>query len=208
MNLDEFPWNLTTPLPTSIPASSVSNRRLVLGDTDGRGVYVYVPEGFCAVLLSKDEPYPPHLLFQSASKTTTLKNADKPLSAAITATAAATTTIRPKSTPPRPANAFILYRRDHHVHLRALYPTIKNEHLSKVIADCWWNESSEVREKYMTLSALEKEKHKKKFPGYKYQPRPSKKKKGYSCRTTTALAIITTTATIIITAAHNKRDGE
>ncbi|KAJ1676048.1 hypothetical protein EV182_000041 [Spiromyces aspiralis] len=51
----------------------------------------------------------------------------------------------------RPANSFILYRRDKSKEITALYPTLNQSAVSRMVADLWRKESAEVKERYRQL---------------------------------------------------------
>ncbi|KAG5640905.1 hypothetical protein DXG03_006679 [Asterophora parasitica] len=71
---------------------------------------------------------------------------------------------------PRPLNSFMLYRAD-------MAPTLpasvdgKQGTISKIIAQRWRSETSEVRAEYGRRALKEKSEHEEKYPGYKYRPR-------------------------------------
>lgn len=82
-----------------------------------------------------------------------------------------------RTTPPRPANCFILYRREKHAELLKKNPTIKNEVVSRIVSESWKNEPEHIRQRYIKLALEAKEEHERLYPGYRYQPKPSKKEK-------------------------------
>ncbi|KAJ1915930.1 hypothetical protein H4219_004064 [Mycoemilia scoparia] len=51
----------------------------------------------------------------------------------------------------RPANSFILYRRDKSKEITKLYPTLNQSAVSRMVADLWRRESAEIREKYRQM---------------------------------------------------------
>lgn len=75
--------------------------------------------------------------------------------------------------PPRPANAWILYRSDK---MRDLKPPPSGQprppqaDISKLIAAMWKNEQPEIKQHYETLSDLKKAEHLALYPGYRFQP--------------------------------------
>jgi hypothetical protein len=73
--------------------------------------------------------------------------------------------------PPRPPNAFILYRRQQQAHLRRTRPGLHLRLASKLIANWWKMESEEVKAHYKKAAENEKQEHMKKYPGYRYRPR-------------------------------------
>lgn len=73
--------------------------------------------------------------------------------------------------PPRPPNAFILYRRHQQAHLRSERPGIHLHLASKLIATWWKNESPATKEYYRTLASDGRKELLKRFPDYKYRAR-------------------------------------
>ncbi|KAG5455490.1 MAG: hypothetical protein BJ554DRAFT_5080, partial [Olpidium bornovanus] len=78
-----------------------------------------------------------------------------------------------RSTTPRPANAFILYRRD----MASVFSKpdrngarLRNGDISKVIASMWHSETEAIRESYYARAAEEKRRHSQMHPNYKYRP--------------------------------------
>lgn len=73
--------------------------------------------------------------------------------------------------PPRPPNAWILYRSE-----KLRDPTLKSEtrlpqaDISKMISAMWKSESEDVRARYEYLANVKKNEHEAKYPGYRYQP--------------------------------------
>ena len=78
----------------------------------------------------------------------------------------------PNDKPPRPPNAWILYRSDKMKELRAPpgAPKKPQSEISKTIAEMWRNESDEMRRYYEHLSEIKKAEHQAEFPGYRFQP--------------------------------------
>ncbi|RIA92987.1 high mobility group box domain-containing protein, partial [Glomus cerebriforme] len=77
---------------------------------------------------------------------------------------------------PRPPNAFIIYRRRMRLQLREQQPLrFKESELSKEIGKLWNEESDEVKEFYHTLAEHAKQKHMRKYKGYKFNPRKKPK---------------------------------
>jgi len=90
---------------------------------------------------------------------------------------------RTKNRTPRPANSFILYRREKHVEIMAQYKgvkTLNNNVISKIVASMWRSETPEVKAHFSALAEAEKRAHLLKYPDYKYRPRKSATKKGGS----------------------------
>lgn len=75
--------------------------------------------------------------------------------------------------PPRPANAWILYRSDK---MKDIAPSLPGQprppqaDISKLIAAMWKNETSEIRQHYEALSDMKKAEHLALYPGYRFQP--------------------------------------
>jgi len=80
-------------------------------------------------------------------------------------------TRRDSNTPPRPPNAFILYRRHQQSWIRDHKPGVHLQQASKLIADWWKNEPEPVLRYYRALAEKVKREHNKRFPGYRYRPR-------------------------------------
>lgn len=74
--------------------------------------------------------------------------------------------------PPRPANAWILYRSDKMKNLAPEpgKPRRPQADISKLIAEMWKNEKPEIRQQYEALSDLKKAEHLAMYPGYRFQP--------------------------------------
>lgn len=75
---------------------------------------------------------------------------------------------------PRPANSFILYRRDKNYEFLSKGIKMKNNDLSRVLGKSWREESIVVKDYYFRLAQEAVEKHKILYPGYKYKPRKHK----------------------------------
>jgi hypothetical protein len=74
--------------------------------------------------------------------------------------------------PPRPANAWILYRSDK---MKGMVPEPGQPRqpqadISKLIAAMWKNEKPEIRAHYEALSDMKKAEHLALYPGYRFQP--------------------------------------
>ncbi|OBT99156.1 hypothetical protein VE01_02603 [Pseudogymnoascus verrucosus] len=72
---------------------------------------------------------------------------------------------------PRPPNAFILYRKDHHQLVKDANPGIHNNEISVILGQKWNGESTEVRDHYLALSKQAKRDHLLQYPDYQYRPR-------------------------------------
>ncbi|KAI3637215.1 hypothetical protein MIR68_004921 [Amoeboaphelidium protococcarum] len=88
---------------------------------------------------------------------------------------------------PRPPNAFMLYRKDHHHLIKKEMQENCQDHsgkqftvpeISKVLGARWKAESEEVKMKYHEMARLADEEHRKLFPGYKYSPKKRRKLTG------------------------------
>ncbi|KAG9288139.1 hypothetical protein G9A89_000934 [Geosiphon pyriformis] len=77
---------------------------------------------------------------------------------------------KPKK-PPRPPNAFILYRRSKQHQIVAANEGISNNDVSKQVGEMWHKASSEEKLHYQQLADAAKLDHTKKYPEYKYRPR-------------------------------------
>lgn len=81
--------------------------------------------------------------------------------------------IKLEKQPPRPPNAWILYRSE-----KLRDPSLKpgsgqrlpQADISKMISQMWKNESEDVRARYEYLANIKKNEHEAKYPGYRYQP--------------------------------------
>ncbi|KAG0377175.1 Transcription factor Sox-2 [Mortierella sp. AD032] len=88
----------------------------------------------------------------------TLKPSNKPTSTTLTASRVAKI--------PRPANSFLIYRKEHAVK----YSGLIAPRLSAILAVAWKNEPPERVQYYAELAEKEKEKHALKYPDYKFTP--------------------------------------
>ncbi|KAF8520375.1 hypothetical protein BU17DRAFT_65397 [Hysterangium stoloniferum] len=85
----------------------------------------------------------------------------------------------PDQNPPRPPNAWILYRSDK---LKALpspepgMPRKPQADISKIISSMWRMESTAVRSEYEHLSEVKKAEHHTKYPHYRFQPKKKSEK--------------------------------
>lgn len=79
--------------------------------------------------------------------------------------------------PPRPPNAFILYRRAKQPTIVAQHQGITNNEVSKEIGKMWHEEPMEVRLKFQKMAEAAKEEHMKKYPEYRYRPRRPQERK-------------------------------
>ncbi|TDL26051.1 hypothetical protein BD410DRAFT_563645 [Rickenella mellea] len=75
--------------------------------------------------------------------------------------------------PPRPPNAWILYRSDKLREIPSLNPgapRLPQADISKQISAMWKNECEEVRAKYEYLANIKKTEHQAQYPNYRFQP--------------------------------------
>ncbi|CAG8563712.1 865_t:CDS:1 [Paraglomus occultum] len=79
--------------------------------------------------------------------------------------------------PPRPPNAFILYRRAKQPAIVAKNAGITNNEVSKEIGRMWHEEPLEVRVKFQKMAEDAKQEHMKKYPEYRYRPRRPQERK-------------------------------
>lgn len=79
--------------------------------------------------------------------------------------------------PPRPPNAFILYRRAKQPAIVAKNAGITNNEVSKEIGRMWHEEPLEVRHKFQKMAEDAKQEHMKKYPEYRYRPRRPQERK-------------------------------
>ncbi|KAI9785633.1 MAG: Transcription factor Sox-2 [Peltula sp. TS41687] len=79
---------------------------------------------------------------------------------------------------PRPPNAFILYRQQHHPLLKNASPRMHNNEISIILGNQWKAEDEATKLRYRDMARALKEQHGKDHPQYQYQPRkPSEKKR-------------------------------
>nr|AVA29528.1 mating type protein MAT1-2 [Venturia inaequalis] len=98
-----------------------------------------------------------------------------------------------KAKVPRPANAFILYRQHKHPAIKAQFPGIVNNDISKKVAALWKDESEDVKATWKAKADEAKQQHLQQHPDYSYQPRKSSEKK----RRMTKRKMATTTAAVV-----------
>ncbi|CAG8656566.1 10725_t:CDS:1, partial [Paraglomus brasilianum] len=84
-----------------------------------------------------------------------------------------------QSLPPRPQNAWIIFRRNFEGQLRAQHPTrlYTIRDVSKIASDQWKVQSDAVKEYFCVLSKLARERHWLAFPDYVYKPKRTKQRK-------------------------------
>ncbi|KAG2153633.1 uncharacterized protein EDB93DRAFT_1248537 [Suillus bovinus] len=87
--------------------------------------------------------------------------------------------LRPQTQPPRPPNAWILYRSDK---IKVLPPAEPGQRsraqadVSKLISDMWRNESDAVKLEYERLADAKKAEHQRLYPDYRFQPMKKEEK--------------------------------
>lgn len=74
-----------------------------------------------------------------------------------------------RATPPRPMNAFILYRRELHAKLQEMHPTMTMPDISKAVSKLWRGESEKVRNAYCQKAKEMRERHAEMYPGFQYR---------------------------------------
>ncbi|OBZ68333.1 Silenced mating-type M-specific polypeptide Mc [Grifola frondosa] len=82
--------------------------------------------------------------------------------------------------PPRPSNAWIIYRSEKQREMKALQDPTKPKRpqaeVSKIIGAMWKAEPDSVKAHYDRLAELEKHEHKKQYPSYRFQPMKKEEK--------------------------------
>ncbi|KAK3396116.1 putative mat-a protein [Sordaria brevicollis] len=74
---------------------------------------------------------------------------------------------------PRPPNAYILYRKDHHREIRDRNPGLHNNEVSVIVGNMWRDEQPHIREKYFNMAKEIKRRVLIEHPDYRYNPRRS-----------------------------------
>ncbi|CAG8486778.1 10777_t:CDS:1 [Paraglomus occultum] len=84
------------------------------------------------------------------------------------------------STPPRPQNGFIIFRKDCDAKLQLIYPdgTFNSQIICKKVGEEWRRQPPVVKKFFQILQKIAFEKHKELYPDYKYTP---KKRKSFKC---------------------------
>ncbi|CAG8530721.1 1139_t:CDS:2 [Diversispora eburnea] len=85
--------------------------------------------------------------------------------------------IKNEKRPPRPPNAFILYRREKQPAILATNRHMTNAEISRYIANLWKNESNETRLMWERYADQQKLNHMKAYPNYVYRPNKSRNEK-------------------------------
>ncbi|KAL1512851.1 hypothetical protein ABEB36_002367 [Hypothenemus hampei] len=78
---------------------------------------------------------------------------------------------------PRPPNAFMLYANDHRKTLAHLYPAESNKEISKRLGQTWKDLNRLEKNKYFQKAKNIDQEHKRKYPGYVYNPRDARIRK-------------------------------
>lgn len=73
--------------------------------------------------------------------------------------------------PPRPPNAFILYRKAKQAEVSLQNAGISNNDVSRIIGHMWKNEMCSVKEHYQQAAEIIKCQHRSMYPDYRYRPR-------------------------------------
>lgn len=79
--------------------------------------------------------------------------------------------------PPRPPNAFILYRKNQQARILQQNANLCNNDVSRIIGTMWNGESPAVKQRFHLLAQEMKEKHRAMYPMYRYCPRKSQRKR-------------------------------
>ncbi|OSD01293.1 hypothetical protein PYCCODRAFT_1468729 [Trametes coccinea BRFM310] len=81
---------------------------------------------------------------------------------------------------PRPPNAWILYRTARLKEMKAASKdgecSVKQADFSRIIGEMWKNEKDSVKKEFEKAAEIAKQKHAKKYPGYKYKPKSREEK--------------------------------
>lgn len=79
--------------------------------------------------------------------------------------------------PPRPPNAFILYRKSKQAEIVSVHRGISNNDVSRIIGQMWKSENEEVKEEYQRAAETIKIEHRLQYPNYRYRPRKQSPKR-------------------------------
>lgn len=79
--------------------------------------------------------------------------------------------------PPRPPNAFILYRKNQQAHILQQNAGLCNNDVSRIIGSMWNGESPAVKQRFHLLAQEMKERHRAMYPMYRYCPRKAPRRK-------------------------------
>ncbi|CAG8575727.1 10500_t:CDS:1 [Paraglomus brasilianum] len=77
------------------------------------------------------------------------------------------------TTPPRPKNAFIIFRKDFEGLFRALYPDecYSIQTISKIAGEIWTSLPDVVKQYFDVLAKLARQRHRDAYPDYAYKPK-------------------------------------
>ncbi|RIA92985.1 hypothetical protein C1645_763454, partial [Glomus cerebriforme] len=81
--------------------------------------------------------------------------------------------------PPRPQNAFIIYRRNKVAELKIIFEGQKSANISRIVGEYWREEEKEVKELFEAISRVAEKRHSDKYKDYVYEPKkpnPNRKK--------------------------------
>lgn len=109
--------------------------------------------------------------------------------------------------PPRPPNAFILYRRSKQSDIVASNKGITNNEVSKQIGEMWHKESVAEKQKFQLLADQAKIEHLKKFPDYKYRPRKPHEKRRRTKRPSASLGNSNAMSSAVVSSSANVAKG-
>lgn len=109
--------------------------------------------------------------------------------------------------PPRPPNAFILYRRSKQSDIVATNKGITNNEVSKQIGEMWHKESVAEKQKFQLLADQAKIEHLKKFPDYKYRPRKPHEKRRRTKRPSASLGNSNAMSSAVVSSSANVAKG-
>lgn len=84
--------------------------------------------------------------------------------------------MQPEKRPPRPPNAFILYRRAKQPAILAAHRNLTNAEISRYISSCWKSETDEERLSWERYADQKKLEHMQAYPNYVYRPNKNKGK--------------------------------
>lgn len=84
--------------------------------------------------------------------------------------------MQPEKRPPRPPNAFILYRRAKQPGILATHRNFTNAEISRFISSCWRSETDEERLSWERYADQKKLEHMQAYPNYVYRPNKNKGK--------------------------------
>lgn len=76
-----------------------------------------------------------------------------------------------KKNPPRPPNAFILYRKSKQAEIVSMHRGILNNDVSRIIGQMWKCEAEETKKEFQRAAESIKAEHKLMYPNYRYSPR-------------------------------------